>query len=190
MMNELKAVSPEQLARSMSNAGIPKIFHGRSLKEFGKAGQTLLTLTDADDFLANIRKGQGFIFQNKDPLDGDIAPVFAKAIRMFPRVNARVTKPLHILYHLKGDEDYSYVFDDVDRMEALIIRDFFVTDKAGKTGVAISGEELERVSDYISGFVENGVSVSVQCSTPLTETSPWNWYLVKRLKELNEVIDL
>lgn len=177
----------DSVARSMLRAGIGKIFHSRTLSEFGDAGKALKEkMDDVRAFRAYVATGRGFSMDCKKPSAFDIAYVLARGMRL-SRIDVRVAGVIDLHKFLTNPKDdwTGTRFENFDEAEALVIPRFFEP-----TFQPLGAKELQFIEYYLMQRMADGFSVSVQYQGDMRAAGLYSPYFMDWLAEKNERISL
>jgi hypothetical protein len=171
----------DQVARSMSRAGIGKYYHTRSLSDYGEIGSGLIKQLDEPGFKYNLLKGSGFFIEGTTDQAYELSFVLAKALRLM-KIDARVIRPLALLkyFNHEGDADVlGDVFEDFDRAEIIFVPRLF--DAA--LGCPFTKREIYQLEEFFVQSVESGLAVGVHFAGDTANQNWYSKYAVKKLKD-------
>lgn len=171
----------DQVARSMSRAGVGMLYHNRSLSEYGEAGKNLMRVLDEPGFKQELKKGRGFFIQGATNSAYELPFVLAKALRLM-QIDARVVRPLSLLkyFNHEGDMDYlEPVFDGFERTEIIFIPRLF----DASLGCPFTKREAYQLEEFIIQSIERGLAIGAHFAGDVTKQNWYSEFIIQKLSE-------
>lgn len=177
----------EQVERSLTRAGIGKLYHKKKLADFGVAGKAILDAqNDVNEFRAYVRSGKGYTLRSKQEATAyEFCMVMAKSFHLMQFKTRVLTLPSIVDFIKNGyDPEIDSRFEAIDTVECLVIPRFFETMDA----MPLSRAEFYRLEEFFVSRMEECCSVSVQYSGDLGKCQWWSRYFIDRLRMTNREI--
>ena len=185
---EQQALRDAAIAESLTRAGLGQVFQkkGRSLKELGKPGEAITRIMDEAGFRANVLAGRGFNLQCRSHKSFDAAYLLTRALCL-TKLRVRVVGLIDLARYLDDPEkDWTRTrFEDFDALQALVIPRFYEPKYMPLPPLKVQAMEW-----WLAQRMDDGLSVSVQYQGDLTKQDIWQPYLVGKLEERNEKVEL